>query len=125
MLLKKKDKLLNGDTVVLDFEGFVDGEAFEGGKAENHSLKSVQALSFQDLKSNLLVLKLAHEKDVEVTFPEEYHAAELAGKPAVFKVKIHEIKTKQLPDLDDEFAKDVDDEVETLAELKEKIKTYY
>ena len=75
------------------------------------------------MKSKLVGLETGAEKDIEVTFPEEYHAAELAGKPAVFKVKIHEIKTKQLPELDDEFAKDVDDEVETLAELKRKNKS--
>jgi trigger factor len=109
-----------GDTVVLDFEGFVDGEAFEGGAAENHSLELGSNSFIPGFEEQLVGLETGSEKDIEVNFPEEYHAAELAGKPAVFKVKIHEIKSKELPELDDEFAKDVDDEVETLAELKEK-----
>jgi trigger factor len=109
-----------GDTVVLDFEGFVDGEAFEGGAAENHSLELGSNSFIPGFEEQLVGLVTGAEKDIEVSFPEEYHAAELAGKPAVFKVKIHEIKSKELPELDDEFAKDVDEEVETLTELKEK-----
>lgn len=123
LVVKEEGTIENGDTVVLDFEGFVDGEAFEGGKAENHSLEIGSGSFIPGFEEQLVGLATGESKDVEVTFPEEYHAAELAGKPAVFKVTIHEIKGKELPALDDEFAKDVDDEVETLEALKEKIKT--
>lgn len=110
-----------GDTAVIDFEGFVDGVAFEGGKGENHSLE-IGSHSFIDTFEDQLVGKNAGEDvDVNVTFPEEYQAAELAGKPALFKVKIHEIKAKELPELDDEFAQDVS-EFDTLAEFRESIK---
>ncbi|MEH7504282.1 trigger factor [Neobacillus drentensis] len=123
LVIKEEGTVENGDTVVLDFEGFVDGEAFEGGKAENHSLEIGSGSFIPGFEEQLVGLATGESKEVEVTFPEEYHAAELAGKPAVFKVTIHEIKGKELPVLDDEFAKDVDDEVETLDALKEKIKT--
>lgn len=120
LVVKEDAPAENGDTVVLDFEGFVDGEAFEGGQAENHSLELGSGSFIPGFEEQLVGVKAGEEKDVEVTFPEEYHAAELAGKPAVFKVKVHEIKGKELPELDDEFAKDVDEEVETLEALKEK-----
>ena len=123
LVIKEEGTVENGDTAVLDFEGFVDGVAFEGGKAENHSLEIGSGSFIPGFEEQLVGLAAGESKDVEVTFPEEYHAAELAGKPAVFKVTIHEIKGKELPELDDEFAKDVDDEVETLDALKEKIKT--
>ena len=111
----------NGDTVVIDFEGFVDGVAFEGGKGENHSLE-LGSHSFIDTFEDQLVGKNAEDEvEVNVTFPEQYQAAELAGKPAMFKVKIHEIKTKELPQLDDEFVQDVS-EFDTLAEYKEDVK---
>ncbi|MED1748337.1 MULTISPECIES: trigger factor [Bacillus] len=122
LVVKEEGTIENGDTVVLDFEGFVDGEAFEGGKAENYSLEIGSGSFIPGFEEQLVGLEAGAEKDVEVTFPEEYHAEDLAGKPAVFKVKIHEIKAKELPALDDEFAKDVDEEVETLAELTEKTK---
>jgi trigger factor len=122
LVVKEDGKVEEGDTVVLDFEGFVDGEAFEGGKAENYSLEIGSGSFIPGFEDQVIGLQTEEEKDVEVTFPEEYHAEDLAGKPAVFKVKIHEIKAKELPELDDEFAKDADEEVETLAELKEKIK---
>lgn len=110
-----------GDIAVIDFEGFVDGEAFEGGKGENHPLE-IGSHSFIDTFEEQLVGKNAgDEVDVNVTFPEQYQAAELAGKPALFKVKIHEIKTKELPALDDEFAQDVS-EFDTLAEYKESVR---
>lgn len=110
-----------GDTAVIDFEGFVDGVAFEGGKGENHSLE-IGSHSFIDTFEDQLVGKnVGDEVDVNVTFPEQYQAAELAGKPALFKVKINEIKTKELPALDDEFAQDVS-EFDTLAEYKESVK---
>ncbi|WP_040207748.1 trigger factor [Neobacillus jeddahensis] len=123
LVVKEEGTAVNGDTVVLDFEGFVDGEAFEGGKAENHTLELGSGSFIPGFEEQLVGVAAGESKEVEVTFPEEYHAAELAGKPAVFKVTVHEIKGKELPELDDEFAKDVDDEVETLDALKEKIKT--
>ncbi|UII55077.1 trigger factor [Cytobacillus spongiae] len=123
LVVKEEGTAQNGDTVVMDFEGFVDGEAFEGGKAENYSLELGSGQFIPGFEDQLVGTATGVSKDVEVSFPEEYHAAELAGKPAVFKVTIHEIKTKELPALDDEFAKDVDEEVETLDALKEKIKT--
>ena len=110
-----------GDTAVIDFEGFVDGVAFEGGKGENHPLE-IGSHTFIDTFEDQLVGKNAgDEVEVNVTFPEQYHAADLAGKPATFKVKINEIKTKELPELDDEFAQDVS-EFDTLAEYKESLK---
>ncbi|PWA12255.1 trigger factor [Pueribacillus theae] len=111
-----------GDTVVIDFDGYVDGEPFEGGKSENYSLELGSGSFIPGFEEQLIGEKAGTEKDVNVTFPEEYHAEELAGKDAVFKVKIHEIKRKELPELDDEFAKDVDEEVETLDALKEKLR---
>ena len=123
LAVKEEGKAENGDTVVMDFEGFVDGEAFEGGKAENYSLELGSGQFIPGFEDQLAGTAAGESKEVEVTFPEEYHAAELAGKPATFKVTVHEIKTKQLPELDDEFAKDADEEVETLDALKEKIKT--
>jgi trigger factor len=122
LVVKEEGTAANGDTVVMDFEGFVDGEAFEGGKAENYSLELGSGQFIPGFEEQLVGMATGEAKDVEVNFPEEYHAADLAGKPAVFKVTLHEIKTKELPALDDEFAKDVDDEVESLDALKEKIK---
>ena len=110
-----------GDTAVIDFEGFVDGVAFDGGKGENHSLE-IGSHSFIDTFEDQLVGKNAGDDvDVNVTFPEKYQAEDLAGKPALFKVKIHEVKAKELPELDDEFAQDVS-EFDTLAEYKEDVK---
>jgi trigger factor len=122
LVVKEEGKVENGDTVVIDFEGFVDGEAFEGGKANNYSLEIGSGTFIPGFEDQLIGAEAGAELDVNVTFPEEYHAKELAGKPAVFKVKVHEIKTKQVPELDDEFAKDVDEEVESLEQLKTKIK---
>ncbi|GLI84933.1 trigger factor [Rossellomorea marisflavi] len=121
LVVKEEGKAEEGDTVTMDFEGFVDGEAFEGGQADNYSLELGSGQFIPGFEEQLVGVAAGEEKDVEVSFPEEYHAAELAGKAATFKVKIHEIKAKELPALDDEFAKDADEEVETLAELKEKI----
>ncbi len=110
-----------GDTAVIDYEGFVDGVAFEGGKAENQPLE-IGSHSFIDTFEEQLIGKNAgDEAEIHVTFPEEYHAQDLAGKPATFQVKIHEIKTKELPELDDEFAQDVS-EFDTLEEYREDIK---
>lgn len=110
-----------GDTAVIDFEGFVDGEAFDGGKGEDYSLE-IGSHSFIDTFEDQLVGKnVGDDVEVNVTFPEQYQATELAGKPAVFKVKIKELKGKELPELDDEFAQDVS-EFDTLAEYKEDLK---
>ena len=106
-----------GDTVVIDFEGFLDGTPFDGGKAEGHSLELGSGSFIPGFEEQLVGTKAGDEKDVNVTFPEEYHAEELAGAPVVFKVKVHEVKEKQLPTVDDEFAKDVS-EFETLADFK-------
>ncbi|MBQ8077195.1 MAG: trigger factor [Eubacterium sp.] len=109
-----------GDTAEIDFEGFVDGEAFDGGKGENYPLELGSGSFIPGFEEQVAGHNVDDEFDVNVTFPEEYQA-DLAGKEAVFKCKIHEIKKKELPELDDEFAKDVDEEVETLDELKEKL----
>lgn len=110
-----------GDTAVIDFEGFVDGVAFEGGKGENHSLE-IGSHSFIDTFEDQLVGKNAGEEvEVNVTFPEQYQAAELAGKPALFKVKINEIRAKELPELNDEFVQDIS-EFDTMAEYREDTK---
>jgi trigger factor len=123
LVVKEEGAVENGDTVVIDFEGFVDGEAFEGGTAENYTLEIGSGSFIPGFEDQLVGLEAGGEKDVEVTFPEEYHAENLAGKPATFKVKLHEIKAKELPALDDEFAKDVDEEVESLEALKAKTRT--
>ncbi|MBM5697393.1 trigger factor [Listeria innocua] len=121
LVVKEDAPAENGDTVILDFEGFKDGVAFEGGQAENHSLELGSGQFIPGFEEKLVGLKAGDEADIELTFPEEYHAEDLAGQPVVFKVKLHEIKTKEVPALDDELAKDIDEEVETLDELKEKI----
>ncbi|TDL82114.1 trigger factor [Peribacillus frigoritolerans] len=123
LVVKEDGAVENGDTVVIDFEGFVDGEAFEGGTAENYTLEIGSGSFIPGFEDQLVGLLAGGEKDVEVTFPEEYHAENLAGKPATFKVKLHEIKAKELPALDDEFAKDADEEVESLEALKAKTRT--
>jgi len=123
LVVKEEGQAANGDTVIMDFDGFVNDEPFEGGKAENYSLELGSGQFIPGFEEQLVGLATGESKDVEITFPEEYHAADLAGKPALFKVTLHEIKGKELPVLDDEFAKDVDDEVETLDALKEKIKS--
>ena len=110
-----------GDTAVIDFEGFVDGEPFEGGKGENHPLEIGSHTFIDNFEEQLVGKNAGDDVEVKVTFPEQYQAAELAGKPAVFKVKINEIKTRELPELDDEFAKDVS-EFDTLAEYKDSVK---
>lgn len=111
----------DGDTAVIDFEGFVDGVAFEGGKGENHPLVIGSHTFIDNFEEQLIGKNTGDDVEVSVTFPEQYQAAELAGKPAVFKVKINEVKTKELPELDDEFAQDVS-EFDTLAEYRESLK---
>ncbi|MFQ7679520.1 trigger factor [Coprobacillus cateniformis] len=127
LIIKEEGTVENGDTAVIDFEGFKDGVAFEGGKAENHSLEIGSGSFIPGFEEQVIGMKVGEEKEINVTFPEEYQSAELAGQEAVFKVKVHEIKTKVLPDIDDELAKDVNiDGIETLADLetytKEQIK---
>lgn len=122
LVIKEDEPAEKGDTVVIDFEGFIDGEAFEGGKAENYSLELGSNSFIPGFEDQLVGVRAGDEKEVNVTFPEDYHDEKLAGKDAVFKVKVHEVKALELPELDDDFAIDVDDEVETFAELKEKIK---
>ena len=111
----------SGDIVTIDFEGFVDGKAFDGGKAEGHELEIGSNTFIPGFEDQIIGMKIDEEKDINVKFPEEYFSKELAGKDATFKVKLHEIKKKELPKLDDEFAKDVS-EFDTLKELKEDIK---
>lgn len=123
LVVKEEGTVENGDTVNIDFEGFVDGEAFEGGKAENYSLEIGSGSFIPGFEEQLVGETAGAEKDVNVNFPEEYHAEELAGKPAVFKVKIHDIKAKQLPELNDEFAKEAEGDAETLEELKKELRT--
>ena len=110
-----------GDSVVFDYEGFCDGVPFEGGKAEKYALKLGSNQFIPGFEEGMVGHDIGEEFDVNVTFPEEYHAEELAGKPAVFKVKIHEIKMTELPELNDEFAKDVS-EFDTLDEYKEDLR---
>ena len=110
-----------GDIAVIDFEGSVDGVPFEGGKAEKHELEIGSHSFIEGFEDQVIGMKIEEEKDINVTFPEEYFSKDLAGKPAVFKVKVHEIKAKELPTMDDDFAKDVS-EFDTLDELKASIK---
>ncbi len=110
-----------GDIATIDFEGFVDGKAFEGGKAEGHDLEIGSNTFIPGFEDQVIGMKIDEEKDINVKFPDEYFSKDLAGKDATFKVKVHEIKKKELPKLDDEFAKDVS-EFDTLKELKEDIK---
>ena len=120
-LLTREGAAENGDTVDIDFEGFVDGKAFEGGKAEHYSLVLGSGSFIPGFEDQVVGHSAGEEIDVNVKFPEEYGAAELAGKDATFKIKLHEVKYKELPALDDEFAKDVS-EYDTLDELKDSIR---
>ena len=122
LVLKEDGAAEKGDTVVIDYVGTVDGEEFDGGSADNYSLELGSNSFIPGFEDQLVGHKTDEVVDVNVTFPDEYQAKELEGKDALFKVTIHEIKEKQLPELDDEFAKDVDEDVDTLDELKEKTK---
>ena len=110
------------DIVTLDFEGFVDGVAFEGGKGENYPLTIGSGAFIPGFEEQLIGAEIDKETEVKVTFPEEYQAKELAGKEAVFKCTVHEIKAKELPELDDEFASEVSEEAETLEDYKAEVK---
>ena len=120
LVLKEGKPAENGDTVTIDFEGKVDGKAFDGGKAENYDLELGSNSFIPGFEEQLVGHNTDDKVDVKVTFPDDYNAEDLQGKEAVFAVTIHEIKTKELPELDNEFAKDVDEEVDSLDELKAK-----
>ncbi|WP_283620526.1 trigger factor [Limosilactobacillus avium] len=120
LVLKEDKPAAKGDTVVIDYEGSVDGKKFDGGSADNYSLELGSGSFIPGFEDQLIGHNTGDDVDVKVTFPKDYHAKNLAGKDATFKVKVHEIKEKQLPDLDDDFAKDVDEDVDTLDELKDK-----
>ena len=111
----------SGDITVIDFEGFIDGVAFEGGKAENHELTIGSNTFIPGFEDQIIGMKLEEEREINVKFPEEYFSANLAGKDAMFKVKLHEIKKKEMPEINDELAKDIS-EFDTIEELKNSIK---
>ena len=122
LVLKEDAPAEKGDTGVIDFNGTIDGVPFEGGKSENYSLELGSNTFIPGFEDQLVGHKADEDVDVKVTFPEDYQAEDLQGKEAVFATKIHEVKAKELPELDDDFAKDVDEEVETLVELKAKVR---
>ncbi len=119
-LVLKEDAAVEGDTVVIDYVGKIDGEEFEGGSAQNYSLELGSESFIPGFEDQLIGAEPGKTLDVKVTFPEDYGSEEVAGKDAVFEVTVHEVKERQLPELDDDFAQDIDDEVETLDELREK-----
>ena len=119
-LVLKEDKAVNGDTVVIDFVGTVDGVEFDGGKGDNFSLELGSGQFIPGFEDQLVGHAAGETVEVNVTFPEDYQATDLAGKDAKFVTTIHEVKEKEVPELDDELAKDIDEDVETLDELKEK-----
>ncbi len=123
-VITKDNEAVEGDIAVIDYEGFKDGVAFEGGKAEKYELKLGSNTFIPGFESQVIGLKAGDEKEINVTFPEQYHAEELKGAPVVFKVVVHEVRSTKLPELNDEFAQDLNiPEVETLEALKTKIKT--
>lgn len=119
-LVLKDGPAAKGDTVVIDYEGTIDGKKFDGGSAENYSLELGSGSFIPGFEDQLVGHKDGDDVDVNVTFPKDYNAKDLAGKKALFKVKMHEVKSKQLPKMDDDFAKDVDEDVDTLDQLKDK-----
>ncbi len=121
LIVVEDGELQNGDHAIIDFEGFKDGEPFEGGKGEKFDLEIGSGTFIPGFEEQLVGMKPGEEKEIEVTFPEEYHAENLAGQPVTFKVKLNEIKRLNLPEIDDEFVKDVS-EFDTLEELKADIK---
>jgi trigger factor len=122
LVVKEDGEVENGDSVKLNFKGFSDGEPFEGGEAQDFDLEIGSGSFIPGFEDQMIGMKVGEEKEIEVTFPEEYHAAELAGKPATFEVKVTEIKGKEIPELNDELAKEIDEEVETLDELRTKLR---
>ncbi len=121
LLVITDEPVAQGDFAIIDFEGFIDGEAFPGGKGENHSLEIGSNSFIPGFEEQVVGMVKDEERDIQVTFPESYHSADVAGKDAIFKVKLNELKRKGLPELDDEFAKDVS-EFETLDEFKKDLK---
>ncbi|OCN05133.1 trigger factor [Erysipelotrichaceae bacterium MTC7] len=123
LVVKDKGTVENGDTAVIDFEGFKDGVAFEGGKGENYPLEIGSGSFIPGFEEQLIGLKAEEEKDIQVTFPENYGAPDLAGKEVTFKVKVHEIKTKELPEINDDLIKDAEvKDVETVEDYKKYVK---
>jgi trigger factor len=123
LVLKEEGTLDNGDTAIFDFEGFVDGEPFDGGKAENYELKIGSGQFIPGFEDQMVGMAIGEEKDINVTFPENYQAENLKGKDAVFKVKLHEMKVRELPELNDDFVKELDKEgIETVEALKDDAK---
>ncbi|WP_432740121.1 trigger factor [Staphylococcus equorum] len=122
MVVKEDGAVEDGDTVNIDFDGYVDGEQFEGGQAEGYDLEIGSGSFIPGFEEQLVGVKIGEEKDVTVTFPEEYHAEELAGKEATFKAKVNEIKYKDFPELTDEIANELDAEANTVDEYKENLR---
>ncbi|OIS36859.1 trigger factor [Staphylococcus cohnii] len=122
MVVKEDGAVENGDTVNIDFDGYVDGEQFEGGQAEGYDLEIGSGSFIPGFEEQLVGVKAGEEKDVNVTFPEEYHAEELAGKEATFKTKVNEIKYKDVPELNDEIANELDAEANSVDEYKENVR---
>ncbi|QIK57291.1 trigger factor [Erysipelothrix sp. HDW6A] len=123
LVVKEEGEAVNGDTVVIDFEGFKDDVAFEGGKGENYTLELGSNSFIPGFEEAVVGMKSGEEKDLDITFPENYHVEELKGQPVVFKVKLHEVKERVLPELNDDFVELLDDEkITTLDELKDSIK---
>ncbi|MGV3096268.1 MULTISPECIES: trigger factor [Staphylococcus] len=122
MVVKEDGAVENGDTVNIDFDGYVDGEQFEGGQADGYDLEIGSGSFIPGFEDQLVGVKKGEEKDVVVTFPEEYHAEELAGKEATFKTKVNEIKYKEVPELDDEIANELDSEANSVDEYKENLR---
>ena len=121
IITAQDSEVQNKDIAVIDFEGFLDGKAFDGGKAEKYELEIGSGSFIPGFEEQIIGMKVGEEKDITTTFPEEYHSAELAGKETIFKIKLHEIKRKELPALDDEFAKDIS-EFDTFEEYKKSVK---
>ncbi|MEB6195901.1 trigger factor [Mammaliicoccus sciuri] len=121
-LTVKEGEIAEGDVVNINFDGYVDGEAFEGGQAEGYDLEIGSGSFIPGFEEQLIGLKANDSKDVVVTFPEEYHAEELAGKEATFKCEVNEVKSKEIPELDDELAQELDESVSTVNEYKEKLR---
>lgn len=122
MVIKEDGSVEEGDTVNIDFDGYVDGEQFEGGQAEGYDLEIGSGMFIPGFEEQLVGLNTGDEKDVKVTFPEEYHAEELAGKEATFKVKINEIKYKNVPELDDEIANELDSDADNVEQYRENLR---
>lgn len=122
MVVKEDGAVENGDTVNIDFDGYVDGEQFEGGQADGYDLEIGSGSFIPGFEDQLVGVKTGEEKDVVVTFPEEYHAEELAGKEATFKTKVNEIKFKEVPELDDEIANELDSDANSVDEYKENLR---